>query len=79
MVPIEAGVQNTEAIGRLLYTRYVFLFQGAAAVLLVAMIGAIVLALRHKSSVKRQDVFRQTGRKRSEGTELVKVKSGQGL
>ncbi len=79
MVPIEAGVQNTKAIGLLLYTRYVFLFQGAGAVLLVAMIGAIVLTLRHKTNVKRQDVFRQTGRKRSEGTELVKVKSGQGL
>ena len=79
MVPIEAGISNTRAIGQLLYTRYVFLFQGAAGVLLVAMIGAIVLTLRHKSNVKRQDVFRQTGRKRSEGTELVKVKSGQGL
>ena len=79
MVPIEAGVQNTKAIGLLLYTRYVFLFQGAAAILLVAMIGAIVLTLRHKTNVKRQDVFRQTGRKRSEGVEVVKVKSGQGL
>ncbi|MDC9824609.1 NADH-quinone oxidoreductase subunit J [Devosia sp. ZB163] len=79
MVPIEQGVQNTKAIGQLLYTRYVFLFQGAAGILLVAMIGAIVLTLRHKSNVKRQDVFRQTGRKRSEGVELVKVKSGQGL
>lgn len=79
LVPIEAGVQNTKAIGLLLYTRYVFLFQAAGGVLLVAMIGAIVLTLRHKSNVKRQDVFRQTGRKRSEGTELVKVKSGQGL
>jgi NADH-quinone oxidoreductase subunit J len=78
-VPMDAAVDNTRAIGQLLYTRYVFLFQGAAGVLLVAMIGAIVLTLRHKSNVKRQDVFRQTGRKRSEGTELVKVKSGQGL
>ncbi len=79
MVPIEAGISNTKAIGLLLYTRYVFLFQGAAAILLVAMIGAIVLTLRHKPNVKRQDVFRQTGRKRSEGVEVVKVKSGQGL
>ena len=79
MVPIEEGVANTRAIGELLYTRYVFLFQGAAGILLVAMIGAIVLTLRHKPSVRRQDVFRQTGRKRSEGVELVKVKSGQGL
>jgi NADH-quinone oxidoreductase subunit J len=78
-VPMDAAIDNTRAIGQLLYTRYVLLFQGAAGVLLVAMIGAIVLTLRHKSNVKRQDVFRQTGRKRSEGTELVKVKSGQGL
>jgi NADH-quinone oxidoreductase subunit J len=78
-VPMDAAIDNTRAIGQLLYTRYVFLFQGAAAVLLVAMIGAIVLTLRHKSNVKRQDVFRQTGRKRSEATELVKVKTGQGL
>ncbi|MDP3316017.1 MAG: NADH-quinone oxidoreductase subunit J [Devosia sp.] len=72
-------VQNTKAIGQLLYTRYIFLFQGAGAVLLVAMIGAIVLTLRHKTGVKRQDVFHQTGRARAEGVELVKVKSGQGL
>ena len=79
MVPMEAGMENTRALGQLLYTRYVFLFQGAGAVLLVSMIGAIVLTLRHKSGVKRQDVFRQTGRKRHEAVELVKVKSGQGL
>ena len=79
MVPIDAGISNTRAIGQLLYTRYVFLFQGAAGVLLVAMIGAIVLTVRHKPYGQRLDVFRQTGRKRSEGTELVKVKSGQGL
>jgi NADH-quinone oxidoreductase subunit J len=78
-VAMPEGVENTRAIGQLLYTRYVFVFQGAAAVLLVAMIGAIVLTLRHKSNVKRQDVFRQTGRKRSEGVELKKVKSGQGV
>lgn len=79
MVAMPEGVENTRAIGQLLYTRYVFVFQGAAAVLLVAMIGAIVLTLRHKSNVKRQDVFKQTGRKRSEGVELKKVKSGQGV
>jgi len=79
VVPIDSGVQNTEALGRLIYTRYVFLFQGAGAVLLVAMIGAIVLTLRHKSGVRRQDVFKQTARTRAEATELVKVKSGQGL
>jgi NADH-quinone oxidoreductase subunit J len=79
MVPMQDGMENTRQLGQLLYTRYVFLFQGAGAVLLVAMIGAIVLTLRHKPGVKRQDVFRQTGRKRHEAVELVKVKSGQGL
>jgi NADH-quinone oxidoreductase subunit J len=76
---MDGGDRQHAPIGQLLYTRYVFLFQAPAGVLLVAMIGAIVLTLRHKSNVKRQDVFRQTGRKRSEAVELVKVKSGQGL
>ena len=79
VVPIEAGVANTRALGQMIYTRYVYLFQGAGAVLLVAMIGAIVLTLRHKPGVKRQDVFKQTGRKRHEAVEVVSVKSGQGL
>ncbi|WP_421759933.1 NADH-quinone oxidoreductase subunit J [Devosia sp.] len=79
VVPMHAGGDNTRQLGELLYTRYVFLFEGAGAVLLVAMIGAIVLTLRHKSGVKRQDVFKQTNRTRAEATELVKVKSGQGL
>lgn len=78
-VPIDGAMDNTRAIGEVLYTRYVLLFQGAGAVLLVAMIGAIVLTLRHKPNVKRQDVFKQTGRKRHEAVEVVKVKSGQGL
>ncbi|MCS6761418.1 MAG: NADH-quinone oxidoreductase subunit J [Candidatus Devosia symbiotica] len=73
------GVDNIRAIGQVLYTRYVFLFQSAAAVLLVAMIGAIVLTLRHKSNVKRQDPIKQVGRRPSETLEVVKVKSGQGL
>src|SRR5690606_16010538 len=63
VVPIDGTIENPRALGQVLYTRYVFLFQGAGAVLLVAMIGAIVLTLRHKPHVKRQDVFRQTGRK----------------
>ncbi len=79
VVPIDNTIGNTRALGQVLYTRYVFLFQAAGAVLLVAMIGAIVLTLRHKRGVKRQDVFRQTGRKRHEGVEVVEVKSGRGL
>jgi NADH-quinone oxidoreductase subunit J len=78
-LPIDAAVENTRAIGQVLYTRYVYLFQAAGGVLLVAMIGAIVLTLRHKPSVKRQDALRQSRRKRHEAVEVVKVKSGQGL
>jgi NADH-quinone oxidoreductase subunit J len=79
VLPIDGAIDNTRALGQVLYTRYVFLFQGAAAVLLVAMIGAIVLTLRHKPNVKRQDPNVQVGRKVSETLEVVKVKSGQGL
>ncbi|MDB5588573.1 MAG: NADH-quinone oxidoreductase subunit [Devosia sp.] len=79
VLPIDGTIDNTRALGQVLYTRYVFLFQGAAAVLLVAMIGAIVLTLRHKPNVKRQDPNVQVGRKVSETLEVVKVKSGQGL
>jgi NADH-quinone oxidoreductase subunit J len=79
VVPINASIANTRALGQVIYTRYVFLFQLAGAVLLVSMVGAIVLTLQHKTNVKRQNVMRQTSRKRSEGVELVKVKTGQGL
>jgi NADH-quinone oxidoreductase subunit J len=78
-LPIDAAMDNTRQLGMVLYTRYVFLFQGAGAVLLVAMIGAIVLTLRHRSSAKRQDPVKQVGRKASETLKVVKVKSGQGL
>ncbi|MGV8830749.1 MAG: NADH-quinone oxidoreductase subunit J [Devosia sp.] len=79
VLPMGGGVDNIRAIGQVMYTRYVFLFQGAGAVLLVAMIGAIVLTLRHKSTAKRQDPVKQVGRRPSETLEVVKVKSGQGL
>lgn len=78
-LPIDGGMDNIRALGQVLYTRYVFLFQGAGAVLLVAMIGAIVLTLRHKPNVKRQNPIEQVGRKASETVKVVKVKSGQGL
>lgn len=78
-LPIDAAMDNTRQLGNVLYTRYVFLFQGAGAVLLVAMIGAIVLTLRHKGNAKRQDPIKQVARRASETLEVVKVKSGQGL
>jgi NADH-quinone oxidoreductase subunit J len=78
-VPIAASASNIRELGDAIYTRYVFVFQAAGGVLLVAMMGAIVLTLRHKTGVKRQDIFKQSNRTRAEATELVKVKSGQGL
>ncbi len=79
VAPIPAEVENTRALGRLIYTDYVLLFQLAGLVLLVAMIGAIVLTLRHKAGIKRQDVLTQIYRERHEAVELKDVKPGQGL
>jgi len=79
VLPIDGGVENTRALGMVLYTRYIHLFQASGLVLLVAMIGAIVLTLRHKEGVKRQDVGRQVARNRESGLEIVKVESGKGL
>jgi NADH-quinone oxidoreductase subunit J len=73
------GVTNTEALGQVLYTKYIYFFQAAGLVLLVAMIGAIVLTLRHKSGVKRQSVAEQVARTPAMAMEIRKVDSGQGL
>ena len=70
---------NTEALGRILYTKYVFLFQGAGLILLVAMIGAIVLTLRHKEGVKRQSITAQVARTPATAMAIVKVESGQAV
>jgi NADH-quinone oxidoreductase subunit J len=72
-------VSNVAAIGELLYTRYVFFFQMAGMVLLVAMIGAIVLTLRHKEGVKRQDIARQVARDPATAVDVVHVETGRGL
>jgi NADH-quinone oxidoreductase subunit J len=77
--PMALGVGNTQAIGALLYTRYFFAFQAAGIVLLVAMIGAIVLTLRAREGVRRQDVSRQLQRPRSASVEVVKVEIGKGV
>jgi NADH-quinone oxidoreductase subunit J len=76
---IPANVSNTEALGLVLYTRYIYYFQIAGMVLLVAMIGAIVLTLRHKASVKRQDINEQNARTPELAMSVRKVASGQGL
>ncbi len=75
----QTEITNAEAIGLVLYTDYLLVFQMAGLVLLVAMIGAIVLTLRHRPGVKKQDIAAQVGRKRSEGVELKDIRPGQGL
>jgi NADH-quinone oxidoreductase subunit J len=77
--PIPGNLTNTEALGRVLYTQYVYYFQASGVVLLVAMIGAIVLTLRHKPSVKRQNISDQVARNKESAMEIRRVKSGQGL
>jgi len=72
-------VDNTRAIGQLVYTRYVYLFQAAGLVLLVAMIGAIVLTLRSRPGVRRQVIADQVGRKREDAVEVVKVPTRGGI
>jgi NADH-quinone oxidoreductase subunit J len=73
------GVSNAETIGRVLYTSYIYYFQAAGLVLLVAMIGAIVLTLKHKPNVRRQVVADQVGRTRATGLRVVEIKRGEGI
>ena len=77
--PAASVTTNTEALGQLLYTRYIYFFQAAGLVLLVAMIGAIVLTLRHKEGVKRQNISDQVARGPETAVEVRKVKPGQGI
>jgi len=72
-------VSNTQALGRELYTRYVYLFQAAGIVLLVAMIGAIVLTLRSRPGVRRQSIAEQNYRTREQAVEVKKVEPGSGM
>ena len=77
--PIPDQISNTQALGLVLYTRYVYFFQAAGIILLVAMIGAIVLTLQHKANVKRQSIAAQNARSKATAIDIVQVKSGQGL
>ncbi len=77
--PPLAEISNTQALGQILYTKYVYLFEAAGLILLVAMIGAIVLTLQHQRDVKRQSVPRQVGRTREMSVEVVEVETGRGL
>ena len=76
--PLEQA-HNTQALGLILYDRYILLFQLSGLILLVAMVGAIVLTLRHRGDVKRQNVVAQMMRDPQKALELKDVKPGQGL
>ena len=76
---IDSSISNTHAIGYVLYTDYIHIFQLSGMILLVAMIGAIVLTFRQRSGVKRQSYFSQISRERSDGVELIDVKSNKGV
>jgi NADH-quinone oxidoreductase subunit J len=78
-IPPPEVYSNTEALGLVLYTRYAYFFQIAGLVLLVAMIGAIVLTLRHKPNVRRQNIAEQVARTRERAVELKQVRPGQGI
>ncbi|HEY8353239.1 MAG TPA: NADH-quinone oxidoreductase subunit J [Sphingomonadales bacterium] len=77
--PAITEMTNTEALGHLIYTHYIYLFQAAGFILLVAMIGAIVLTHRQRKGVKRQDISRQVRRTRADAVEIRKVNPGQGI
>lgn len=79
VAPAHQDVGNTVALGRLIYDDYLHLFQTAGLILFVAMVGAIVLTLRHREGIKRQDVLTQMYRTREQSVELRDVKPGQGV
>lgn len=72
-------MSNTQALGRLMYTQYVYLFQASGIVLLIAMIGAIVLTLRHRPGVRKQNVGAQIARRREDVVAIRKVSTGEGV
>jgi NADH-quinone oxidoreductase subunit J len=78
-IPAPAQVTNTAALGALLYTHYIYAFQAAGLILLVAMIGAIVLTLRSREGVRRQKISQQVTRRRDASVEIVKVRPRQGV
>jgi NADH-quinone oxidoreductase subunit J len=76
---IKSDITNTEALGAVMYTYYLYPFQLAGIILLIAMIGAIVLTLRHRPNVRRQKVETQTSRRREDSVAVVRVESGKGI
>jgi len=78
-IQINNNLTNTEAIGNVLYTDYIYYFQISGLILLVAMIGAILLTFRQKENLKRQDITKQVSRERDDGVSLEDVESFKGV
>jgi len=78
-LPIDQSLTNTHQIGNVLYTDYIHMFQLSGMILLVAMVGAIILTFRKREGLKRQSYIKQISREPSDGVELIKVKSKQGI
>jgi len=78
-IPDPAAVSNTDALGRLIYTDYIYLFQAAGLILLVAMMGSIMLTLRKRPGVRKQKIYDQNSRDKASSVELRKVPSGGGI
>ena len=76
---IDSSISNTHAIGYVIYTDYIHIFQLSGMILLVAMVGAIVLTFRQRSGVKKQSYFSQLSRERSDGVEMINVESNKGV
>ena len=76
---INSSLSNTHALGQVLYTDYVHVFQISGMILLVAMIGAIVLTFRKRGGVKTQSYFKQISRERSEGVQVMEVETNKGI
>jgi len=79
IAPVRSDLTNAEALGRVLYTQYFYLFQTAGLILLVAMIGAIVLTLRQREGVRRQSIAAQVSRRRADTIEVKDVPTGSGI
>ena len=79
LIETNSNITNTKALGNLIYTDYIHLFQLSGIILLVAMIGAIVLTFRDRTGVKRQSYFKQISREKKDGVELVNPKSNKGV
>ena len=77
--PVVGAADNTRALGRIIYTDYIYLFQGAGMILLVAMVGAIVLTLRQRAGVQKQVIADQVARSARDEVRLIEVQPGSGV